>query len=169
MVTKATYKLRPPIGLIIRFVAGTGCRVSESLLVRREDLFSDQEGSTIKIPCVKTVGRPLRTVDIHDEILLAELKARKKEGGRGVFFVVPQRTVQYHFSRIMEKLGITDKTTGIHILRHTRATQLSRAGSKPTYVAQQLGWTNLETAKRYVKTDRQERLEIGRNLPSVGS
>ena len=169
MVTKATYKLRPPIGLVIRFIAGTGCRVSEALMVRREDLFTDREGSTIKIPCVKREGRPLRTVDLHDEILVAELKARKKEGGRGVFFVAPQRTVQYNFSKILEKLGICDKTTGIHLLRHTRATQLSRAGAKPTYVAQQLGWSSLETAKRHVKTDREERIQIGENLPPVGS
>ena len=166
-VMSATYKLRPPIGLTIRFVGATGCRISEALLVRRENLFCDREGSTIQIPSVKREGRPMRSVDLTDEILLAELMAKKKQRECGLFFLAKKRTVQYNFSKILKRLGIV-KSTGIHILRHTRATQLSEAGANIVHIALQMGWQSVETSKRYIKTSAEERQKIAEKLPPIG-
>ncbi len=182
-----TYKLNPPMGLAIRFTGATGCRVSETLLVRRENLLMDWEGHTVKIPSVKREGRPLRTVDISDPILIAELfllkeDCEKKGRPRGLLFYresdsgapeeterpLVKRTLQYNFSLILKKLGIV-KDTGIHILRHTRATQLTSAGSNLVYVSRQLGWTSIEMARNYVKTPLKDRQKFEENLPNVGS
>ncbi len=109
----------------------------------------------------------MRSVDITDEILLAELIAKKKERDCGLFFVAKKRTVQYHFSQILKRLGLV-KSTGIHILRHTRATQLSAAGANIVHIALQMGWHSVETSKRYIKTSAEERQKIAEKLPPIG-
>jgi len=166
-VIRESYKVKIPIGLVIRFIAGTGCRLGESLLCVKEDFYPSGSVPTIKIPTLKRKGRPRRTVDLLDEILVAELDAARNKKKSGPFFICARRTVQYHFSRILEKLAL-EKTTGIHILRHTRASQLSKAGAKPTYIRQQLGWSSLEMAKIYIHSDIEDREGLIGKLPSVG-
>ena len=67
----------------------------------------------------------------------------------------------------MEKLGLK-KSTGIHILRHTRASQLLRDGALPAHLAQQLGWASLEVAKSYTHIDLKSRKALMGKSPDYG-
>jgi integrase len=167
-VMRASFQLPHPHGLVIRFLAGTGCRVGESLLVRREDFNPGGKIPTVRIPTSKKRhGIPKRVVDLTDEVLVAELKALVRKNPRGPFFFAVKRTVQYHFHRLMEKLGLK-KSTGIHILRHTRASQLLLEGALPEHIRQQLGWASLETAKYYIHIDLKSRTALMGKGPDYG-
>ncbi len=167
-VMRHSFQLPYPHGIAIRFIAGTGCRVGEALLVRREDFRPEGKIPTIKIPTSKKrYGIPKRVVDLTDEVLVAELKAMHKKSPQGPFFLAVKRTVQYHFSKMMAHLGLV-KSTGIHILRHTRATQLLLEGALPVHIRQQLGWASLETAKYYTHIDLDSRKALMGKGPGYG-
>ncbi len=168
LVMRASFKIPKPHGIVIRFLGATGARIGEALLVRREDFNPDGEIPTVRIPTSKKRhGIPKRTVDLTDEVLVAELKAMKRKCPKGPFFLAVKRTTQYHFGRIMAKLNL-EKSTGIHILRHTRASQLMRQGALPAHIAQQLGWASLEMAKTYSHIDVPARKALLGKMPGYG-
>lgn len=166
-VVKRSRRLRDPVGMAIRFIAGTGCRLGEALLVRAGDLRLNGSVSTVKIPTLKRGGRPVRTVDLHDPALVKELQAySSKMRGNLLLFDVGRRTIQEWFTKILKKLKL-EKDSGIHLLRHTRASQLAAAGAPMNYVRQQLGWASLEMAKIYTHTSEDERTAIAKKLPTM--
>lgn len=165
---KETYRFRGVSGIALRFIAATGCRLGESILVRSKNLRVPGSICTIKIPTLKRIGRPVRTVDLHDKKLVAELQdwIATLHGRNPLLFSIARRTLQAHFSRILSHLKIK-KDSCIHILRHTRASQLVSAGASWNYIRQQMGWTNLEMAKIYTHVTEEERAAVARKLPRM--
>ena len=154
---KATKKVGDPEGIAIRFIAKTGCRLAESLLPTQESLeWSTGPISSVRIPTLKRTGRPIRWVHLSNK---DEFTAELRRWAKGVktgepLFQVAHRTIQEHVERILEPIK-PDRAMLVHLLRHTRASQLIAAGGDWNYVRVQLGWSRLEMAKRYVHTDGQ--------------
>jgi integrase len=151
----ATKKLRDPEGITIRFISSTGCRLEEARIVRAGALqWQDGPISTVRIPTLKRKGRPLRGVHIDNrgefaKELLEWSGALKADE---LLFPVARRTLQEAVEKILDKVK-PDRESLVHLFRHTRASRLIAAGADWNYVRQQLGWANLEMAKRYVHTD----------------
>lgn len=157
-VVRRSYNYRDPYGIAVRFIAMTGCRLGESELVRKEDfLFAPGPLSTVRILTLKRDGRPPRSVHLPTaHKITKELKkwvaALKRDA---LAFPFDRRKLQWYFEEMLE--GVKDDRQGlVHILRHTRASQLVAAGAALNYVRQQLGWANLEMAKIYTHTSENE-------------
>lgn len=152
---KATKKISNPEGIALRFIASTGCRLSETMLVRKEYVvWSNGPFSLVKIPTLKRKGRPQRSVHINNK---GEFAKELRAWVAGVeanapLFMVAKRTLQDRLEKVFDKVK-ADRASLVHIFRHTRASQLVEAGAALNYVRQQLGWTNLEMAKIYVHTN----------------
>lgn len=169
-VWRATQRLLDPEGITLRFIAATGCRLSESLLVRTEALQLQPAAvfSSVRIPTLKRKGRPLRTVHLSnkgDKIIVPELlrwaKGLKPDD---LLFPVAKRTLQRALERILEPIK-PDRESLVHILRHTRASQLTAAGADLNYVRQQLGWSSLEMAKIYTHTSQDKIVDVLDKIP----
>lgn len=155
---KASRKLDDPEGVTIRFIARTGCRLQEAFLVTSSSIkWSKGPVSIISIPTIKHAGEPVRQVHLrNDDAYSDELRRWAKQASQsGPLFRVARRTLQRALEGILEPIK-PDRASLVHILRHTRASQLIRAGANWDYVRQQLGWSRLETAKRYAHTDAAE-------------
>lgn len=153
---KASKKLEDPKGITIRFIASTGCRLEESSLVYLEHLdWTAGEYSIVRITTIKRSGRPPRQVHIYNDSEFArELrKWTKNAKPNEPLFPVARRTLQRAFEKILDPIK-PDRASLVHILRHTRASQLIAKGANWNYVRQQLGWSSLEMAKRYVHADK---------------
>jgi integrase len=164
---KESRHIKDPHGVAIRFIGATGCRVGEALLVRVGDLRLDANQAGVKVPTLKRGGRPVRTVHLHDPNFVKELgKWGEGKNANALLFTAARRTLQRNFTRIVDKLSM-DKESGIHILRHTRASQLIAAGFDLNYVRMQLGWSSLSMATIYVHVDEAKLEKIGKKLPSI--
>jgi len=144
-------KVPNPEGITIRFIAETGCRLGEALLVEPGHLqFLEGKLSIVRIPTLKRQGRPLRSVHLRNGTpFTKELRAWTKGAEAGEpLFPVARRTLQYALERILDKAK-PDRASLVHILRHTRASQLVGAGASLNYVRQQLGWSSLELLRIY--------------------
>jgi len=152
---KASRKLDNPEGITIRFIARTGCRLQEALLVRRSNLeIVKGVFSAIRIPTLKRAGRPVRRVYLSNkDDFTEELKTwAQKMGPDDLLFPVARRTLQRKLEKILDVVK-PNRASLVHLLRHTRASQLIAAGGDWGFVRQQLGWATLEMAKRYVHTN----------------
>jgi integrase len=158
---KASKKIGDPEGVTLRFIARTGCRLQEARLVLPGSVeWMPGPYSIVRIPTIKRAGRPLRQVHVkNDSDFGAEFRRWHKTIKEGPLFPVARRTIQRALERILEHVK-PDRTSLVHILRHTRASQLIAAGADWNYVRQQLGWARLEMAKRYVHTDTEKIAEV---------
>lgn len=170
VLVKSTYKLRDSLGLALRIVAATGCRVGEVALLTGESLRLEDAPPALRVPTLKRGGRPVRTVHLFDTSVVAELGKRFAETKAKQFlFRFSTRTLQRAFEEAKKWAGLRGKKDGgIHILRHTRASQLIQAGYDWNYVRTQLGWARLEMAKRYVHADVDQITALSKKLPQVG-
>lgn len=153
-VVLETRKTADTISSALRFIAATGCRLGEALLVKSAGVeFRTGKLSIVKIPTLKRGGRPVRTVFIlNGHWITSELRKLVKERKPSdLLFKVARRSLQ----RRMEEILVKHKPHReglVHIFRHTKASQLIAAGADWQFVRQQLGWSSLEMAKRYVHT-----------------
>lgn len=158
------------------FIAATGCRLGEALLVYPDDLNlrENRKGRdfasmlpTVKIPTLKRKGRPIRTVDITDYRFSDELyKWAKERPVDKPLFDASRRNLQKKFKDALKEAKLS-KSGAVHILRHTRASQLIRAGCELPEIRRLLGWASLEMLKIYAHTDIETRREVGKNLPTL--
>jgi integrase len=154
-VTTASRKLEDPAGITIRFILETGCRCSEALLVRKQYIeWKDGPLSVIRMPTLKKAGHPLLPVHLDNNgDFSKELRAWvKKLKPDELLFPIAKRTLQRNFERILDRIK-PDRSSLIHILRHTRASRLIAAGFDLNYVRTQLRWSSIELAKIYVHTE----------------
>lgn len=152
---KATLKLDDPEGVTLRFIARTGCRLEESRLIFPHAVeWMPGPISIVRIPTIKRSGRPVRQVHLSNQDAYTDELRRwvKRADAEKPLFPVARRTLQRTLERILEPIK-PNRASLVHILRHTRASQLIAAGADWNYVRQQLGWARLEMAKRYVHTD----------------
>ncbi|MGI0148689.1 MAG: tyrosine-type recombinase/integrase [Thermoplasmata archaeon] len=154
---KSSRKIADPEGTTLRFIARTGCRLEESRLIFPNAVeWMRGPISIVRIPTIKRSGRPIRQVHLNNKDAYTDelRKWVKQADAKTPLFPVARRTLQRALERILEPIK-PDRASLVHILRHTRASQLIAAGANWNYVRQQLGWARLEMAKRYVHTDQE--------------
>lgn len=168
LVAGAMQKLEDPVRIGLRFVAGTGCRLGEAMLVRGKDLGLDEIPPSIHVPTLKRSGRPVRTVHLHDRAFVRELRLwADKLDPEERLFPCSRRSLQRWLRRLLDRLGLA-KDSLTHLLRHTRASQLSAAGFDVNYIRGQLGWSSVEMARIYMHVEEDRMREIGKRLPTLG-
>jgi len=151
-------KLENPAKITLLFIAETGCRIGEALLLRPEDVQFLKEGRPfVRIQTLKRDGHPVRSVHLDRQSeFYQELRswtATQKKGE--ALFPIPKRTLQSIMKKILKRVK-PDREGLVHILRHTRASRLSQFGAKWEYIQQQLGWSSLDMARIYAHTQDEE-------------
>jgi len=152
-VVGASRQLHAPLGLAIRFIAATGVRIGEALLIRFDDLLLDEVIPQVLVPTMKRNGRPRRAIHLYDEAFVEELRQWRTQKDRHASLIdCGRRTLQRAFADLKANLNLR-KLGGIHILRHTRVSQLVNAGLPYNYIRFQLGWTRIEPLVTYDHRD----------------
>ena len=150
----ATKKLEDPVGIALRFILETGCRLGEALLVRREHLERGaSELSVVRMPTLKKAGHPLLPVHLDNKTpLTRELWtwAEKLKPGDELF-PVGRRTLQRTLERIFDTVK-PDRASLVHLLRHTRASRLTQSGLDPNTIRSEMRWASIELLKTYSHT-----------------
>ena len=129
----------------------TGCRISEALSVNDErDL--DFRRCEVVLPSLKRRRRSRRTVPLPGNVVaeFGRLLASWPEL-RGNLFRRHRSTVFKVFRARAEEAGIPEELAHPHILRHTRAIELLRAGVPVTAVQQLLGHADIATTAVYLR------------------
>ncbi len=134
----------------------TGCRVSEVLGARWEDLRLDEATPYLELPTTKTTQRlvPL-TSKLREEVFITPVMTRLKEKGNPRFTrdiaVYPFPWTYQTACGILRTCcdRVPCKYTGFHIFRHTYATRmLARKGVSIQAVAHLLGHSDVSTTSR---------------------
>jgi integrase len=151
--TAEAARLKDPKGIAVRFIVETGCRLGESLLVRKEHLeFKAGDLSVIRIPTLKKAGHPEMPVYVMNGAFTKDLqKWSEKLGPSDALFDVGRRTLQRVFERILDGIK-PDRASLVHLLRHTRASRLSASGLDPNTIREQMRWASIELLKVYSHT-----------------
>ena len=144
-----TATAHPGVIAALRLLALTGCRLSEVLQLRWEEV--DFEARCLRLPDAKTGARsvPLGSAAI---ILLIEL-----QGASDPYVIrgtrrgqpLPRSYMERAWRRIRDNAGLNDAR--IHDLRHTVATMAAASGLNAFAVRDLLGHKTLAMANRYVK------------------
>ncbi len=111
--------------------------------------------------------------DAGDAVLTYIEKARPRIRAESVFFtvlapIVPIRNwvVSTIVGRAIRRAGVSSPSHGAHVLRHSAAVRMLRAGSSLTEISAVLRHASIETTFHYAKVDRDLLLEIAAPWPA---
>jgi integrase/recombinase XerD len=114
--------------------------------------------------------------DVGDAVLAYIKKARPRIRAAAVFFtaiapIVPLQSwvVSQIVGRAIRRSGVSSPSHGAHVLRHSAAVRMLRAGSSLTEIGALLRHASIETTFHYAKVDRDLLLEIAMPWPGVAS
>jgi len=143
--------------LVLRF---TGARIGEVLLLNDTTDVNFREAE-IRMPTLKRRQLVYRQVFVPQNVT-AEIATYLAEFPemRGKVFKIYQSNFRRTFYERAKEAGIPKKLAHPHILRHTRAIELLRAGVPVTIVQDQLGHAYLTTTAVYLRISGQEAREI---------
>ena len=112
--------------------------------------------------------------DVGDAVLAYVEKARPRIRAAAVFLtaiapVVPVKNwvVSQIVGRAIRRSGVPSPSHGAHVLRHSAAVRMLRAGSSLTEIGALLRHASIETTFHYAKVDRDLLLEIAMPWPGV--
>ncbi len=145
----------------IRLLALTGCRRSEVLKLRREDVAL--EAGELRLPDSKTGARavplPPEAVELLTDLL----------GAHGGPWVIPGRKPGTHLKyvdeawrAIRERAGLGD--VRLHDLRHSWASRALALGEALPVIGKLLGHSKLETTARYAHLARDSAQEAAERV-----
>lgn len=145
------YKKRWRQFIIFMILRETGARIGELLAISDNEI--DYDDNSILIRTLKQKKEKYRTVFISDK-LLAEISRflMVYPEMQGKLFDISKRSVQYFFENMCSKANIIKEKSHIHILRHTRAIELIKAGVPLHHVKQILGHSSIITTSVYLNT-----------------
>jgi integrase len=139
----------PRLGLLVRLLLGTGCRLGEAMALRWCDV--DLAERTAYLERTKNGSARMLTLPAP---LVAELKKHRAIGVGLVFGADPkpgqqQRpfTFRKHWNKARIEAGLPDLR--LHDLRHDAASQLAMAGATLLEIGEVLGHKSQQTTKRY--------------------
>ncbi len=139
--------------LIMRF---TGARLGEVLSLD-DTLDIDYRNHEIRMPTLKRRKQTSRQVFLPAQVI-AETATYLADhpNMRGKIFRLDQSNVRKVFLERCKDAGLPRNMAHPHILRHTRAIEMLRAGVPITVVQDQLGHAQLTTTAVYLKISGQE-------------
>ncbi|WP_353684346.1 site-specific integrase [Thermodesulfovibrio sp. 3907-1M] len=154
--------------LVFLFLRYTGARVSEVLNIdETRDL--DFRNSTVRLITLKRSEKKknqYRIVPVPDRVISEYLRFTKLHPKmEGKVFKLKRNNFFVVFRQLCKKAGIPDEIAHPHVLRHTRAIELLRAGIPVTAVQQLLGHASLNTTAMYL---RYSNIEIQEMLKTKG-
>ena len=136
----------PRLGLLARYLLGTGCRLGEALSTRWCDV--DLHERHVFLPDTKNGCARVLTLP---EPLVAELKKHRRIGVGLVFGRDDAPGEPFHFRKHWNaaRAAADLPDLRLHDLRHDVASQLAMAGATLHEVAEVLGHKSVQTTKRY--------------------
>lgn len=155
--------------LLVCLLYETGVRVGQALGLRHEDIHSwdnvvhivprsnNANGARAKAREAFTIHVPADLMALYADYLVREFGETESdyvfvnlwEGQIGA--PMKYATIADLFARLGKKAGIADMHP--HLLRHTHATELSRAGWDVALVRKRLGHAHIQTTLRYIQLD----------------
>ena len=140
------------VRLVARFLYATGARVSEALVVRRDQVVIDGERVVVRL--IKTKGDRERRVRIPPALL--EAIDAEYSGPDRVHLFESRNGQAFSRQYITREIGraskrVLGRKVGAHVLRHSRATDLYERTKRIKAVSELLGHATVDmTAKYYV-------------------
>ncbi len=144
------YHEDPELRLLIRVLYYTGCRISEALAIRPEDI--DFERRVLTLPALKVKGRDVKRVVIDQgscQLLQAYIKSTRARKSKPIFFPGINKDVT---RRWLAWKAVKEAGEGIgvpaihpHTLRHTFAVHWAAGGGDLLRLQRQLGHKKLST------------------------
>ena len=143
--------------LVLRF---SGARLGEVLRIDDAQDINWREGE-IKIPTLKRRQKAYRTVFLPQNAL-TELSRLLAEFPRlrGQLLSVHERVFRRIFAERAQEAGLPKELAHPHVLRHTRAIEMIRAGVPLTLIQQLLGHSALTTTAVYLQVFQGEAKQI---------
>jgi len=143
--------------LVLRF---SGARLGEVLRIDETQDINWREGE-IRVPTLKRRQRAYRTVFLPQNVLteISRILAEFPEL-RGSLFSIHERVFRRVFAERSQEAGIPKELAHPHILRHTRAIEMIRAGVPLTLIQQLLGHSALTTTAVYLQVFQGEAKQI---------
>lgn len=152
--------------LVFLFLRYTGARISEVLQINEfRDI--DFKNSAVRLINLKRSGKKknqYRIIPIPDKLVAEYLRTVKiypKLEGR--LFKLARTNFFTVFKQLCLKAGIPENVAHPHVLRHTRAVELLRAGIPVTAVQQLMGHASLNTTAGYLRYSNIEIQELMKN------
>ncbi|MEM3740658.1 MAG: site-specific integrase [Candidatus Korarchaeum sp.] len=136
---------------LLLFIAYTGCRVSEAVSLRWENIDLNEGVALIW----RSKGERSRRVPLKHDLVKLLSERRRDEGWvwpskRNKNSHINVRSVHYRVKKIGERIGVKDMHP--HVLRHTVASLLLAKGVPPTVVRDLLGHASLAVTDVYSHT-----------------
>ena len=138
----------------------TGMRRGEIETLRWDDVNLDERWINVEAENNKSGREKEIAINKTLFLVLEDLKKLEKEDSGYVFVYdnprlnrVSRAPVKFHFEQIVEKAGLKGKAH-FHLLRHTVASALARAGADPVSIQYMLGHANLSTTEIYLHPHR---------------
>lgn len=110
---------------------------------------------TRKVPLYESVAS-LRTWFNSHPTGEGAIWCNSKRDDKGKYNVISGRRLYATLQLALDRAGIKDKKRIVHMMRHTRATELVRKGLKGQYLSQMMGWTkksNMESVYVHLSTE----------------
>jgi integrase len=140
-------KTDPALGSLVRFLVGTGARLSDALSVTWRDV--DQKAGDVAIRGQKT-SRPLRVAMLVPAKEAIKRAAKVKHVSKRVFWQFEHRMApRWNWLQARKNFPETLRTMRLHDLRHLCASLLAANGATDVELAAQLGHSTLQMVKRY--------------------
>lgn len=149
-------KKRGRYWIVYLFLRFTGARLNEVLSID-DNTDIDFRNYEVKLITLKQRSKTFRIVPVPSQAIseLATYLAQFPDA-KGKVFKLIDRNFRVIFSKLGKKAGIPKDLAHPHILRHTRALELLRAGVPVTAVQALLGHASLTTTAIYLRLSGQE-------------
>lgn len=146
-VMEACDKASEPLGNLVRFLIGTGARLSDALAVRWRDV--DSKAGTVSVRGQKS-QRPMRVAMLSPAIAAIERAGTVKYVSGKVFWQFEDRmSPRSPWKRARKEFPEGLRKLRLHDCRHLCASFLAAAGASHVELAAQLGHSTLIMVKRY--------------------
>lgn len=140
-------EIAPELGTLVRFLVGTGARLSDALAVTWRDV--DQKAGDLAIRGQKT-SRPLRVAMLSPaRDAIARAATVKNLSGRVFWQYENRNSPRSHWDRARKVFPKHMQAMRLHDCRHLCASLLAANGATDVELAAQLGHTTLQMVKRY--------------------
>jgi integrase len=139
--------VKPELGALVRFLVGTGARLSDALAVARRDV--DLKTGDVAIRGQKT-GKPLRVAMLAPAIEGVKRAGKIRNLNGRVFWQFENRLApRSPWGRARKNFPAHLRTMRLHDCRHLCASLLAANGATDIELAAQLGHSTLQMVKRY--------------------
>lgn len=135
------------LGSLVRFLVGTGCRLTDALSVTWRDV--DDQAGDVAVRGQKT-DNPLRVAMLAPaRDAIAGAKKVRNVSGRVFWQYATATSPQWHWRKAKRAFPAHMQSWRLHDCRHLCASLLAASGASPVELAQQLGHSTLQMVQRY--------------------